>query len=85
MADKLRQAQELETLHRKHLGTLDTDSTRHHWLSNVKRDTHALIVGSPGMLAYDAIAHGRTTHESRLALIEGMISPCGPVPDTSQR
>ena len=85
MADKLRQAQDLETLHRKHLGTLDADSTRHHWLTNIKRDTNALIVGSPAMLAYDAVAHGRTLHESRLALIEEMVSPCGPPPEKPGR
>lgn len=80
MADKLRQATELEQLHRRHLGTLDADSSRWRWLVGVKRDTNALIVGTPWMLAYDAVAHGRTTHESRLALVEGMVRPCGPPP-----
>lgn len=81
MADKLRNAQQLEALQNKYLGTGHADTNKFDWANNIARDSYASYIGHPPLLAYMTLATGETCREEmRIKLIEKMVRPNGPPP-----
>lgn len=80
MADKLRDAIDLQTLQARYIGTGSADTTAHEFRSNVHRDTLSSFVGHPPLLQYAAIGLGQTREQTRVQLLERMIRPIGPPP-----
>ena len=78
MTDKLREAQDLEALQARHVGTGSADTTWDEFLSNMHRDTLNSFIGHPPLLQYAAIGLGKTKEQTRVELLERMIRPVEP-------
>ncbi|GAB7358228.1 hypothetical protein MBLNU230_g0379t1 [Neophaeotheca triangularis] len=80
MADKLRNAQQLESLQNKFVGVGHSDTTNHDFASNIARDTYSSLVGHDPLLHYTALASGKPTETLRAEMMERMVLPVGPKP-----
>jgi splicing factor 3B subunit 5 len=77
--------QQMDTLHSKFLGTGNSDTTRHEWLSHLGRDALALYSAHPSLKDYLAI--GLNEHPKRLEfmLLQAMIQPLKSGPHNPQK
>jgi splicing factor 3B subunit 5 len=71
-----------EQVQLQHEGTGTPDTTKHEWRVNQYRDSLATIVMLPGLLTYQSMALGEPEAVVRLKLMEKMIQPCGPCPES---
>lgn len=71
-----------EQIQLQHEGTGTPDTTKHEWRVNQYRDSLATIVMMPGMLSYQSMALGEPEAVVRLKLMEKMVQPCGPCPES---
>ncbi|KAK9475740.1 splicing factor 3B subunit 5/RDS3 complex subunit 10 [Lipomyces japonicus] len=78
MADKLRVQQQLEQLQTRYVGVGHADTTKHEWLSNIRRDSYASYIGHPPLLEYYAVALNEPQVKIATEFIEKMVLPCGP-------
>lgn len=67
----------------QHDGTGTPDTTKHEWRENQRRETLSTIILMPGMLTYQSM--GLDEHEElvRINLIDKMVQPCGPPPESA--
>jgi splicing factor 3B subunit 5 len=71
-----------EQIQLQHEGTGTPDTTRHEWREHQYRDSLATIVMLPGLLSYQSMALGEPEAIVRTRLIEKMVQPCGPSPES---
>uniref|UniRef100_A0AC35TIV6 Splicing factor 3B subunit 5 n=1 Tax=Rhabditophanes sp. KR3021 TaxID=114890 RepID=A0AC35TIV6_9BILA len=74
---------QLEHLHLKFVGTLNSDSTKWECMTSQHRDTLASIIGHQDHLTFVSIAQNKTKARVRFELMQKMIQPCGPPPERS--
>ncbi|KAJ1982748.1 hypothetical protein H4R35_000107 [Dimargaris xerosporica] len=66
----------------KYVGTGHPETTKHQWLVNQHRDTYSSIIGHPNLLAHVAVAENESLERTRVKLLQKMIQPCGPPPES---
>lgn len=74
-----------EQMQLQHAGTGTPDTTKHEWRENQCRDTLSTIVMLPGLLTHQAMALGEPEALVRMSLLEKMVEPCGPPPETPEQ
>ncbi|KAK4988445.1 hypothetical protein LTR50_003959 [Elasticomyces elasticus] len=82
MADKLRTAQQLETLQSRYIGTGHADTTKAEWTSNIMRDSYASYVGHLPLLSYLSLGMGECRERVRMKFVEGVVRGAGQQKDT---
>jgi len=73
---------QLEHLQMKYVGTGHADTNKFEWGVNIQRDTYASYLGHLPMTYYFSIATNQAVGRMRYNLLEKMLAPCGPPPQT---
>lgn len=71
-----------EQMQLQHEGTGTPDTSKHEWRENQCRDTLSTIVMLPGLLSYHSMALNQCETVTRVNIIEKMVEPCGPQPES---
>ena len=58
----------------------DADTTKHEFMTNIRRDSAASTVGHKDFLAFNSIARNSHIERERLNMLESMLQPIGPPP-----
>jgi splicing factor 3B subunit 5 len=74
--------QKAEQIQLQHEGTGTPDTSRHEWRVSQCRDSLATVVMLPGLLSYQSMALDEPEAIVRMNLIEKMVQPCGPPPES---
>lgn len=67
----------------EHPGTGTPDTTKHEWREFQMRETLATVLLLPGMLTYQSMALGEPESVVHTQIIEQMVQPCGPIPQSA--
>eukprot|EP01095_Lingulamoeba_sp_RSL-Kostka_P011257 TRINITY_DN422_c3_g1_i1.p1 TRINITY_DN422_c3_g1~~TRINITY_DN422_c3_g1_i1.p1 ORF type:complete len:120 (+),score=50.40 TRINITY_DN422_c3_g1_i1:40-360(+) len=73
---------QLEHLQMKYVGTGHADLSKYEWITNQKRDTYASFIGHFSMVSYISIVENESNARVKHNLLNKMILPCGPKPET---
>jgi splicing factor 3B subunit 5 len=84
LADRFSVNTQAEHLAAKTVGTGHPDTSRHEWASAIKRDTYALLVGNPGLAAYQAVGEGESVGRVKYNFKQSMLLPCGLPPEREE-
>ena len=74
-----------EQIQLQHEGTGTPDTSKHEWRENQYRDSLSTIVLLPGLLTYQSMALGEPEEIVRIKMIEKMVQPCGPPPESPMK
>ena len=72
-----------EQIQLQHEGTGTPDTSKHVWRTNQCQDSLASIILLPGLLTYQSMGLGKPEALVKLQLLEKMVQPCGPAPESA--
>lgn len=72
-----------EQIQLQHEGTGTPDTTKHEWRVPQCQDSLSTIILLPGLLTYQSMGLSVSEASLRAALLDRMVQPCGPRPDTA--
>ena len=62
------------------MGTGHSDTDKWEWMTNIHRDTLAVLISNHNLLKQIAISENETLARVKFNLLQKMIQPCGPRP-----
>lgn len=71
-----------EQIQLQHEGTGTPDTSKHEWRTFQCQDSLSTIIMLPGLLSYQSIALGLPEEVVRQKLLDKMMQPCGPAPES---
>lgn len=72
-----------EQIQLQHEGTGTPDTSKHEWRVNQCQDSLSTIILLPGLLTYQSMGLGVNEKILRSDLLDKMIQPCGPRPESA--
>lgn len=75
MADKVKDARLYGANKARYIGLGDADTSREEFLTNMTRDTYALLAQHDSIVHYNAVAMNRSPEVVRQEMIKKMVQP----------
>ena len=83
-ADRFNINRNWEHLQAKYVGTGHADTSKFEWAVNQHRDTMASHIGHRDFLSFAAVVENEAVGRVRYTMLEKMLQPCGPPPQTEE-
>ena len=83
-ADRFNINRNWEHLQAKYVGTGHADTSKFEWAVNQHRDTMASHIGHRDFLSFSAVVENEAVGRVRYTMLEKMLQPCGPPPQTEE-
>lgn len=81
-SDQVNLMSQLDYIHSKYVGTGTSETSKHDWCLNIRRDSYASYIGHYSFTSYVALVKNQSIGRTNFEFMQAMILPCGFRPES---